>query len=103
MAEEEVKRGHQKIKVRPRVYTMSACIVSMEYKIKNEDGTPKSLPLGESYADAEKADNLLTKTLGWDRNDVWTFKDSKVGIKNIYDKIENEIKELKSSANRIAK
>jgi hypothetical protein len=61
------------------------------------------LPLGESNADAEKVENLLTNTLGWDRNDVWTFKDSKVGIKNIYDKIDNEIKELKSSANRNAK
>jgi hypothetical protein len=35
MMEEEVKGEHQSVKMRPKVGTMKACIVSMEYKIKN--------------------------------------------------------------------
>jgi hypothetical protein len=46
---------------------------------------------------------LLTKTLGWNRDDVSSFKDSPVLIKNLYDRIDNEIKDLKSVAKRIAK
>jgi hypothetical protein len=60
-------------------------------------------PIGESYADGEKVKQLLTKTLGWDQEDVKTFKDSHLGIKRIYDKIDNEIKELKNLAHRTAK
>jgi hypothetical protein len=59
--------------------------------------------LGENYIDSEKVKKLLTNTLGWDQEDVSTFKDSNVGIKKIYNKIDNEIKELKSAANRTAK
>ena len=39
------------IKMRPKVQIMKACIVSMEYSIKNKDGTPKMLPLVEMYSD----------------------------------------------------
>jgi hypothetical protein len=42
MSEEEVKGGGQQpIKVRPKVHTTKACIVSMEYKIKNKDEIQK--------------------------------------------------------------
>ena len=59
--------------------------------------------LGESYADAEKVNQMLTKTLGWDRDDVRILKDSNIGIKRMYDKVDNEIKELKNVAKHIAK
>jgi len=52
MEEEEVK-GHE-IKATPKVHTMKACIVSMEYKIKNNDGKHEVATLAESYKDAEK-------------------------------------------------
>ena len=48
----------------------------------------------------KKLKHLLTKTLGWDQEDVSTFKDSNVGIKKIYNKIDNEIKELKIIAKK---
>jgi hypothetical protein len=34
----ESKREQQPIKATPKVQTMKACIVSMEYTIKNNDG-----------------------------------------------------------------
>jgi hypothetical protein len=40
-------------------------------------------PLNESYADAEKVNQLFKNTLGWDKDDVITFKDAGVGIINI--------------------
>ena len=52
MSEEEEKG--QPIKATPKVHTMKACIVSMEYKIKNNDGKKEVATLGESNKDAEK-------------------------------------------------
>ena len=52
MEEEEVKG--QPIKATPKVHTMKACIVTMEYKIKNNDGKHEVATLAESYKDAEK-------------------------------------------------
>jgi hypothetical protein len=52
---------------------MKACIVSMKYEIKNNDGTPKLPLLRETYADGEKVKLLLMNTLGWDSDDVSTF------------------------------
>jgi len=52
--------------VRPKVHTTKACIVSMEYKIKNNDGKKELLTLNESYPDAEKVNQLFQNTLGWD-------------------------------------
>ena len=50
---------------RPEPGTMKACIVSMEYKIKNTDGKKELKTLCESYGDAEKVNRLFTDTLGW--------------------------------------
>jgi hypothetical protein len=66
MEEEEVKGGQPFIKLRPQVYTMKACIVGMEYKIKNRDNTPNLKQLSQSYADAEKVNKLFMNTLRWD-------------------------------------
>jgi hypothetical protein len=66
--EEEVKGDQQ-----PKLHTMKACIVSMEYAIKNSDATVSNVPLGESYKDADKVKQLFEKTLGWDQDDVSTF------------------------------
>ena len=74
MLEEEVKGGHHPKKERPRVHTTKACIVSMEYKIRNNNEvTQKFKPLGESYKDAQKVERLLKFTLGWDKEDVISF------------------------------
>jgi len=54
MLEEEVTGGHHPKEERPRVHTTKACIVSMEYKIRNNNKVPQKFkPLGESYKDAE--------------------------------------------------
>ena len=82
---------------------MKACIVSMEYKIKNFDNTPQMNLLAQSYADAEKVSQLLLNTLKWPKDDVITFKDSNVSIVNIHNKIDNHIKDLKSAAKIVAK
>ena len=103
MEEEEVKGGQPQLKVRPRVQNMKACIVSMEYKIKNLDNTPQLKVLGQSYADAEKVSQLFLNTLKWPKDDVITFKDSYVSITNIHNKIDNHIKDLKSAAKIYAK
>jgi hypothetical protein len=73
MSDEEVKGEHQSIKARPKVGTMKACIVSMEYDIKRTDGKKEVDTIRESYADAEKMKLLLMNTLGWDSDDVSTF------------------------------
>jgi hypothetical protein len=70
---------------------MKACIVSMEYKIKNNDGKKEVATLGESNKDAEKVKKLFESTLGWQSNNISTFKDSSVGIMNVYDKINERI------------
>jgi hypothetical protein len=98
MSEEEFKSGQQPSKVRPKVSTMKACIVSMKYEIQLNDEIIKLDQLNESYADAEKLNNLFKNTLGWDKDDVITFKDSKLFISNIYETINNHIKDLKSAA-----
>jgi hypothetical protein len=66
MWEEVLKGGEMPVKARPKVQTTKACIVSMEYKNKNKDGTPTLAPLGEMYSDAEKVKQLIENTLGWD-------------------------------------
>ena len=38
---EEEKGGQLPLKATPKVNTMKACIVSMKYTNKNEDGTPE--------------------------------------------------------------
>jgi hypothetical protein len=73
MVEEEVKGGPPFIKMKPRVHEMKACIVSMEYKIKNLDNTPQLKVLGQSYADAEKVSQLFLNTLKWEEDDVVKF------------------------------
>jgi hypothetical protein len=104
MEEEEVKGAQPQLKVRPRVQNMKACIVSMEYKIKNEENnTPQLNQLAQSYADAEKVSQLFLNTLKWPKDDVITFKDSYVSITNIHNKIDNHIKDLKSAAKIDAK
>jgi hypothetical protein len=60
----EEEKG-QPIKVAPKVRTMKACIVSMEYKIKNTDGKKEVPTLGESNKEAEKVNKLFENTLGW--------------------------------------
>jgi hypothetical protein len=45
----------------------------MEYKIKNEDKTPKLNLLAQSYADAKKVTDLFFDTLKWHPNNVITF------------------------------
>ena len=78
----------------------------MKYKntIKNEDGTPKLKELAESYDDGDKVQHLLKNTLGWDKEDVSTFQDNAaVHMKNLYGKIDIEIKELRTTAKRNAK
>ena len=82
---------------KPIVNTMKACIVGMQYKIKNndEEKTPKLDLLAESHSDAEKVKKLLEETLGWQSDDIETFKDSSTGIKNVYNKINNRIQNLK--------
>ena len=55
---------------------MKACIVSMEYSIKNKDEAPKVKQLHDSYSDAQKVNYLLTDTLRWDKDDVKIFKDT---------------------------
>jgi hypothetical protein len=87
MKEKEDKEENQSTEVKPKVKTMKACIVSMEYVVKNKDGTPKLPPMDENYRDAEKLKHLLTKTLGWDQEDVLTFKDEMFCINNIYEQI----------------
>jgi hypothetical protein len=52
---------------------MKACIVSMEYAIKNNDGKKEVDTLAESYKDAEKVKQLFESTLGWDKDDISTF------------------------------
>ena len=47
------------ITVTPKVHIMKACIVSMEYTNKNNDGTPKLPPLSEMYSDGEKVKQLF--------------------------------------------
>ena len=49
---------------------MKACIVSMEYTIKNNDRTPNLPPLDKMYSDGEKLKKLLENTLRWEKNDV---------------------------------
>jgi hypothetical protein len=70
---EEVKGGKQPMKVRPKVGTMKATIVSMEYKNNKSDDFEKFKPLSESYGDAEKVVRLFEKTLEWSKNDVSHF------------------------------
>jgi hypothetical protein len=46
----------------------------MEYKIKNEDNTPKLNLLAQSYKDAKEVTKLFDKhTLNWDKHDVIQF------------------------------
>jgi hypothetical protein len=52
---------------------MKACIVSMEYAIKNNDGKKEVDKLAESYKDAEKVKQLFENTLGWDKDDISIF------------------------------
>jgi hypothetical protein len=66
----ESKREQQPIKATPKVQTMKACIVSMEYTIKNNDGTPKLPELSKMYSDGEKVKQLFQYSLGWDKDDV---------------------------------
>jgi hypothetical protein len=73
MEEEDVKGGDPFIKLRPQVHSMKACIVSMEYKIKNADNTPKLNLLAQSYADADKVTDLFCDTLKWHKKDVIRF------------------------------
>ena len=56
MGSGESKSELQPIKVKPKVHTMKACIVSLKYTdtIKKDDGTPKLKELGESYDAGEK-------------------------------------------------
>jgi hypothetical protein len=82
---------------------MKACIVSMKYNIKNKDETPKIKPIDESYGDAEKVYQLLTETLGWDRDDVIIFTDKKSNMKNLYNKINKKIEDLKTTTSLITK
>ena len=77
---------------------MKACIVSMDYKTKNNDGTPKLKALNESYFDAKKVNQLLIKTLGWDERDIITFKDVSSKMTNLYNKINVQIERLKTAA-----
>jgi hypothetical protein len=88
----------QLIDERADIKTMKACIVSMEYKIKNNDGKKEVAPLGESYTDAKKVRKLFENTLGWNKDDVITFKDKMLHMKNLYNKIDNHIKNLKTIA-----
>ena len=67
MAEEE--KGDHK----PKLQSVKACIVSMEYTTKNADGTPKLAPLVEMYSDGEKVKQLFENTLGWDKGDIKQF------------------------------
>ena len=67
---EEVKCEQQPIKVKPKIHTMKACIVSMEYTNKNNDGTPKLPELSKMYSDGEKVKQLFQYSLGWDKDDV---------------------------------
>lgn len=45
---------------------MKACIVSMEYKKKNNIKIEELDELKYSYSDAKKAEELFKITLGWD-------------------------------------
>jgi hypothetical protein len=85
------------------VQTIKACIVSMEYKIKNNDGKKEVATLAESYSDAEKVKHLFENTLGWDKDDVKTFQDKAIHLKNLSDKIDDHIMELKITAKISAK
>ena len=67
---EEVKRGKQPMKVRPKVGNMKATIVSMEYKNNKSDDFEKLKPLSESNTDADKVIRLFENTLEWSKNDV---------------------------------
>jgi hypothetical protein len=73
MEEEEVKGGQPFIKLRPQVHTMKACIVGMEYMIKNSEKPSNLKQLGQSYADAEKVYQLFMNTLRWHKDDVRKF------------------------------
>ena len=66
---EEEEKGDQQ----PKLQSVKACIVSMEYTTKNADGTPTLAPLVEMYSDGEKVKKLFKDTLGWDEEDVTTF------------------------------
>ena len=59
MSEEEVKGGQQRTKVRPKVHTMKACIVSMSYKIQKNETIYNLKQLNESHDDAEKVKQLF--------------------------------------------
>ena len=93
------------VNVKPKVHSMKACIVSMQYKetIKKDDGTAKFKELAESYNAGQKVQHLLENTLGWDKEDVSIFKDIPLHMKDLYGKIDIEIKELKTTAKRNAK
>jgi hypothetical protein len=67
MAEEE--KGDQQ----PKLQSVKACIVSMEYTNKNTDGTPTLAPLVEMYSDADKVKQLFENILGWHKEDISTF------------------------------
>ena len=54
--------------------------------------------LAESYKDAEKVKDLFEKTLRWDSNNVLSFKDSNVGIKNVFTNINKHIQDLEAAA-----
>ena len=94
------KLKDQPIEANPIIHSMKACIVGMEYSetIKKDDGTPKLDLLGESYSDVAKVKKLLEETLGWESYDIETFKDSKLGIMKVYDKINQHIQDLKTLA-----
>jgi putative protein kinase ArgK-like GTPase of G3E family len=81
---------------------MKGCIVSMEYKTKNNDGKQEVAALAESYKDADKVKDLFEKTLRWDSKNVSTFKDSNVGIKNVFNNINKHIYDLKAAASLTA-
>ena len=46
---------------------------------------------------------LFENTLGWDKEDVYTYKDSKVGIKKVHNNINNKIQIIKTLAENTAK
>ena len=77
---------------------MKGCIVSMEYKTKNNDGKKEVAPLAESFKDAEKVKQLFENTLKWDSKNVLTFKDSNIGIKNVFTNINKHMQDLKAAA-----
>lgn len=83
MEAEELKVAQQSKKEIPKIQTMKACIVGMEYK----NLKPLLDQLPESYKDVNKVNDLLTKSLGWEKEDVVVFRDIEVRMKNLHGNI----------------